>query len=308
VPRAAVATWLALAGAGATGALLGWGGGDGGAGAGGWERAASMSQRRSYLAAAQEGPLIYTAGGMVGETGRPLATFTRYDARVDTWTTLPRLPVATRAAAAAALDGRVYVLGGTTPTGNTAAVRAWDGRRWRAHARLPAPRFNHAAVVLGGRLYALGGFHRLRERREVFVYEPTTDRWRRASPLPRATHAFAAVAFHGEIWLVGGRRGERVLREVWIYDPRRDAWRAGPSLPSPMELLGAAVAGGEIHAVWESTYQIYSARTGRWRAGPPPGVTRHALRAFHVDGWLYTLGGCTTALRDSPVVERISVR
>jgi hypothetical protein len=71
-----------------------------------------------------------------------------------------------------------------------------------------------------------------------------------------------------------------------------------------MELLGAAVAGGEIHAVWESTYQVYDARSGRWRDGPAPLVTRHALEAFAVDGALYTVGGCTTALRDSPVVER----
>ena len=82
---------------------------------------------------------------------------------------------------------------------------------------------------------------------------------------------------------------------------------AGPALPRPMELLGAAAVGEEIHAVWESTYQIYDARTGRWRQGPTPGVTRHALQAFHVDGTLYTIGGCTTALRDSPIVERISV-
>ncbi|MBA3347691.1 MAG: hypothetical protein H0T13_03935 [Actinobacteria bacterium] len=72
-----------------------------------------------------------------------------------------------------------------------------------------------------------------------------------------------------------------------------------------MELLGAAVAGDEIHAVWESTYQIYDATTGEWRDGPEPGVTRHALSAFVAGGTLYTVGGCTTALRDSPIVERL---
>jgi hypothetical protein len=71
-----------------------------------------------------------------------------------------------------------------------------------------------------------------------------------------------------------------------------------------MELLGAAVVGDEIHAIWESTYQIYDAGRGTWRAGPRPLVTRHALEAFHVGGSLYTIGGCTTQLRDSPVVER----
>jgi hypothetical protein len=34
-------------------------------------------------------------------------------------------------------------------------------------------------------------------------------------------------------------------------------------------------------------------------------VTRHALEAFVVDGVLLTVGGCTTALQDSHVVERL---
>ncbi len=78
-------------------------------------------------------------------------------------------------------------------------------------------------------------------------------------------------------------------------------------MPRPMELLGAAVAGDEIHAVWESTYQIYDASTGAWRDGPTPGVTRHALSTFVTGGALYTFGGCTTALRDSPIVERLAL-
>ena len=34
-------------------------------------------------------------------------------------------------------------------------------------------------------------------------------------------------------------------------------------------------------------------------------MTRHALKAFVAGGALYTVGGCTTALRDSPIVERL---
>ena len=90
---------------------------------------------------------------------------------------------------------------------------------------------------------------------------------------------------------------------MWIYDPRTAAWRKGPTLPKPMELVGAAVSGEEIHAIWESTYEIYDARTGRWHAGPPPLVTRHGLKAFAIGGHLYTVGGCTTQLHDSQVVE-----
>ena len=275
--------------------------------ASGWERAASMSQRRSYIAAAQVGDRIYTAGGMVGETGRPLPTFSRYDPAADAWTTLPQLPMATRAAAGAALDGVVYVIGGTTPRGNTAAVWAWDGERWRARAPLPVPRFNHVAVALGDRLAALGGYEQGREHDEVFAYDPAADSWRQVTSLPRRNHAFGAVAFRDEIWVIGGRRGEEVLREVEIWDPATGEWRDGPAMPEPMELLGAAVRGDEIHAVWESVYQVWDAEAGAWHGGPHTRVTRHALEAFVVDDVLFAIGGCTTALRDSSVVERLEL-
>ena len=296
---------LALAGCASSGDTAEEAAPDVGAAAG-WERVASMSQRRSYIAAAQVGRRIYAAGGMVGETGRPLATFARYDTALDRWETLRALPVPTRSAAAASVNGVVYVIGGTTRDGNTRTVWAWDGGAWRAKAPLPEPRFNHAAVALDGRIWVLGGFAGGREHGDVFVYDPHADLWRRGRALPRPTHAFGAVALGHEIWLIGGRRGEHPLREVWILDPSREgSWRRGPAMPRPMELLGAAVEGDRIHAVWEDVYQIYDASERRWTQGPRPLVTRHGLEAFHAAGALYTVGGCTTALRDSPVVERL---
>lgn len=274
--------------------------------AAGWTQVASMPQRRSYIAGAEIDRLIYTAGGMVGETGQPLATFTRYDPAQDAWETLPQLPEPTRAAAGAGVDGLFYVVGGTTAEGNTGAVWAWDGEEWSERAALPSPLFNHSAVALDGRIYVLGGFNEGQELRDVLVYDADRNEWEEAAPLPRRTHAFGVVVFDGEIWVIGGRRGEEILREVWILDPA-GRWREGPALPEPMELLGAAVAGDKIHAVWESTYQIFDAGSGKWNRGPTPGVTRHALQTFYVDGALYTVGGCTTALRDSPIVERRSL-
>ncbi len=270
-----------------------------------WSLAAPMSQRRSYVAAAELDGRVYVAGGMVGETGRHLATFERFDPRSNSWTTLPQIPEAVRAGAGAAVRGTVYVIGGSTPSGVGRQVYAYDVERggWRPAAPLPERRFNHSAVALGGRIYVLGGFEEGAERDDVFVYDPGADRWTRAASLPRRIHAFGAVAFGGQIWVIGGRRGETVLRDVWIYDPVSDRWRPGPALPKPMELLGAASAGREIHAVWHGTYQVYDAGERRWREDAGPRVERHALSLFAVAGALYALGGCTTELRDSQVVE-----
>jgi N-acetylneuraminic acid mutarotase len=271
-----------------------------------WTRAPAMSHRRSYVAAAEWAGKIYVAGGMVGETGRHLAVFQRFDPRRGAWTTLPRLPEPIRAGAAAAVNGWILVIGGSTPGGGGRQVFAYDvvRGRWERRAPLPEARYNHAAVALGDTVYVLGGVGGHGERSEVFAYDPRRDAWSDTTELPKPMHAFGAVVFRGRIWAIGGRRDGRVLRSVWVYDPARGRWQRGPSLPKPMELLGATVAGDEIHAVWEGTYQIFDGRLRTWRQGPAPLVTRHALSAFAVGQVLYTVGGCTTALRDTQVVER----
>jgi hypothetical protein len=266
-----------------------------------------MANRRSYVAAAALDAKIYVAGGMFGDAGTRLDRVQRFDPARGVWSTLPRLPEPVRAAAGAEQFKDFLVIGGTTSAGGGRQVYAYDTGgpgRWREVAPLPRRLYNHSAVTLGDRVYVLGGFDTQgQELRDVYVLEPG-GRWQAAAPLPRPVHAFGAVVFRDEIWVLGGRRGEKKLREVWIFDTARERWRRGPSMPKPMELLGATVVGDEIHAVWERTYQIYDASEGRWRDGPSPLVARHALSLFHVDGTVYAVGGCTTELRDTAVVEQ----
>src|SRR5919198_467115 len=117
-----------------------------------WIFGQSMSQRRSYVAAAELGGKIYVAGGAVGETGRFLDIFQRFDPRTNSWTTLRRLPEPTRAGAGAALDGKVYVIGGQIPAGASRHVYAFDVARgrWQGGAPPPGKRVHKSGVALRG--------------------------------------------------------------------------------------------------------------------------------------------------------------
>jgi N-acetylneuraminic acid mutarotase len=293
------------------------GGGGGGATESAWSFAPTMPHRRSYTASAQIGGDIYVAAGMVGNTGRSLNIFERFDPGSGTWTSLPFVPSAFSAAAGAALGDRMYVVGGNDIAENRKArvdgrqVFAYDvgSKRWTSLAPMPAARTNLAAVAIDGRLYALGGLDPVHPTRTVFVYDPARNRWAQAAPLPEALHALAAVAFHGRIWVIGGQdRSGTATRHVWIYDPKSDRWQAGPRLPVPLETAGAAVVGDRIDVVLESVYLVYDPTSARWRRGPSLEVPRHALAVYAADGTLYALGGCVTPqLEDSAVVEKIAV-
>src|SRR5205807_2689215 len=101
---------------------------------------------------------VYT-NPQVEYTKALLASVPVPDPRRDTWTTLPPLPEAIRAGAAAALGGRIYVVGGETPDGGGRQVYAYDVRTgsWTRRAPVPERVFNHAAVAYRGRVVVLGG-------------------------------------------------------------------------------------------------------------------------------------------------------
>jgi hypothetical protein len=285
---------------------------NGAASAPSWSFAARMLHRRSYTASAQLGGKVYVAAGMVGNSGRPLDLFERFDPAKNEWTSLTPLPERFSAGAAASLDGRIWVVGGNSETTSGRQVFAYDVKsgRWTEEPALPAPRTNLAVVPEAGKLYAIGGLDPVEATKTVFVYDPSTRRWAKAAPLPKALQALAAVAFRGEIWALGGRvRSGTIQRGVWIYNPHTNRWRAGPALPTPMETLGTAPSAGRIDAVLEHNYFTYDASTSRWLRGPSLEVPRHALGVFTIDGTLYAIGGCVVPqLEDSSVVEKIPLR
>jgi N-acetylneuraminic acid mutarotase len=284
----------------------------GAASASSWSFAARMLHRRSYTASAELGGKVYVAAGMVGNSGRPLDLFERFDPAKNEWSSLTPLPEKFSAGAATTLDGRIWVIGGNSETTNGRQVFAYDLQRgkWTEEPSLPAPRTNLAVVADGGKLYAIGGLDPVEATKTVFVYDSSTRHWSRAAPLPKPLQAHAAVVFDGEIWVLGGRvRSGTIQRGVWIYDPRTNRWRAGPPLPVPMETLGTSVSPGRIDAVLERNYFTYDATSKRWLRGPSLEAPRHALGVFTIDGTLYAIGGCVVPqLEDSSVVEKIALR
>ena len=126
-----------------------------------WTSIASLPQTLySESAVADGNGHVFTFGG-VDSTGAITSTVYRYTISTNTWDTVASLPVAVRDSAAVLANGKIYVLGGRTATGATAAVESYNPttNTWTTETALPSPVYGEAAAVDSlGRIETLGGF------------------------------------------------------------------------------------------------------------------------------------------------------
>lgn len=267
---------------------------------GAWERVASMQHARTaHAVVATEAGIFAMAG--TGAGGAPVLPVERFDGAG--WTTVARLPGSgLNAPAAAAVGGRIYVIGGFETDTNvpTDRVHVFDpaGATWGAAASLPAPRGGHAAVVLAGRIHVLGGGNSRSTIADHAVLDPASDAWSERAPLPRAEGSPAAVVFDGKIVVLGGRSGHADFGDVDVYDPAADTWSKGPAI-APRGTAGAVVVcgaihlfGGESQARGVSLSEVLRlAPDATWRRAAAMPTARSFARAVPFDGAIYVVGG-----------------
>ena len=239
-------------------------------------------------------------GGRVATSPAPVAS----GAAADRWTDRAAAPVERTEVAAAALGGRIWVVGGLLPSSAaTAGVVVYDpaADTWSAGPDLPQALHHTAVAGDGSRLWVAGGYtsRRLAEpTAAVRVFDPATGRWQDGPPLP-SPRAAGALAWDGARLVYGGGVGpDGLAGDVFALagSAGNRAWRRLGVLHPPREHLAAASDG-------RGTTWFLAGRTGGIDANLADvdvvvgGEVRHAGRlptprggvaGFHVPG----AGGC----------------
>lgn len=208
-----------------------------------WKALAPMPTRRGAAAAAVANGRIYVVGGatftpgarsttlMPRAPGRTLGTVEEYDPAANTWRSRSAMPTARNHLAVAAVNGKIYAIGGRVGAGfitlasNTDAVEAYDpaSDRWTGvRARMPTPRSGLAWGVYKGHIIVAGG--EFQDNRMLATY-----------------------------------------KAVEAFDPARNQWRILPSMPVPRHGLASGVIGDQLHLV---SGDVQSAGTGLALATP----------------------------------------
>lgn len=145
------------------------------------------------------------------------------------WEFIAPLDAPRTGAAAAVLDGRIYVVGGQNQLGTPlASGLRYDPTTglWERLPPMQRPRAFAAAVVLQNRLFVLGG--RTTEGEvlsDAEVFDPRTGTWQPFATMSESRQGLAAVVRNGHLFAAGGSNArDELLASVEVYDDRRGGW------------------------------------------------------------------------------------
>jgi N-acetylneuraminic acid mutarotase len=246
-----------------------------------WTRKSPMALASHHVAVAELGGKIYAFGGFVPPASGPPAWVPidnawEYDPAGDTWRALAPMPTRRGSPVAAAVGGKLYVIGGVSTHPGSAETAVHPARphrsldtveeydpatnAWRARSPMPTAR-NHAAVgAVGGKVYVIGGrlgagFITLASNTDIVEeYDPATDQWGALrARMPTARSAVAWGVHGGRIYVAGGEfQDDRLMaafRALEAYEPAANRWEALPRMPVPRHGLAGAVIGRRFHLV-----------------------------------------------------------
>ena len=233
-----------------------------------------------------------------------------------TWRTAAPVLTKRTEVVAAALDGKIYVVGGfeKPSLGNmmnfaiTPSVEVYDPAtdRWTSKAPLPVGLHHVGIGVVGGRLYVIGGYSKSgfsvwNPVATVYAYDPATDSWTERTSMPTARGALSVTAHDGKLYAIGGFDRKANNAQVEVYDPLRNDWMTRAPLPTPRDHLATATVGGKIYAIGGrvngdysrnlATVEMYDPSTDRWTPVSDLPTARSGITAAVVEGKIYVMGG-----------------
>lgn len=228
------------------------------------------------------------------------------------------MPDALTRPGAAALNRRVYVVGGLAAEegARSGNLRLYNpaGDKWSV---LPAPAMDGHVVAAsaGGRLYAVeatGRWHR---------YDPRSNEWDAGEGAPfEGFERLGPAAVVGEtVYIFGGRAGagdgNGASAAVAAFDTGAAAWTRVAPMPTAREGAVAAVVNGIVYVMggydgddYLDVVEAYDPRQDQWRTVPAPMPTPRAYAAAGaVEGRIYVIGGATGGLFGESIVDTVEV-
>ncbi len=236
------------------------------------------------------------------------------------WSAASILPTPTADPGVAALDGKIYVVGGAIffphalPTSSDMGSGTWGSSvnyeydpatdHWRELAPLPIGLSHVGLVGFNHKLYAFGGFSSLvhaNAQDAALVYDPAANAWQWLAPLSSRRGGAGVVEVGGKIHVFGGRPRDPTPLDIHeVYDPATNQWTKKAPMPAARDHMGIAVIDGKIHIVGGRTggqtdnlhdHDVYDPATDKWTKAAPMPTARSGGASVYYHGLLLFVGG-----------------
>jgi N-acetylneuraminic acid mutarotase len=186
----------------------------------------------------------------------------------NTWAINAPMPGAVEGGRAAAVDGKIYVIGGSVNYQYDPATDTWAARN-----PMPTARLAFGMAVCQNKIFTFGGYSLNNGNPTYYAvneaYDPSTDTWQVKQPMPTARIPWSASAVGNLIYLIGGIADEphhEVLMLNDVYNVANDSWTTKEPMPksgSP----ASSVCAGKIFILGDSSTQIYDPFNNSWSMG-----------------------------------------
>jgi len=227
----------------------------------------------------------------------------------ESFTEKATMPTPRSALCTAALDGKIYAIGGLrNEEAVLSAVEVYDPAKdtWDTKTPMPTARCVMDCAVVEGKIYVIGGSGSAGSSilSTLEVYNPAADTWETKTPMPAPRSDISVEAVNGKIYVIGGSKRTGTywagLKTVEEYDPVTDSWTTKSEMPTARWSLGTCVIDGKIYTVGGNTQyptiasavEVYDPATDTWdtsKASMP--TSRYSLSTCFFDGKIFAFGG-----------------
>lgn len=197
------------------------------------------------------GGQVYVPGGC-DAAGKPVDVVEVYNLNADRWSTGTPLPRALCGYALAALDGKMYVIGGWDGQDyrNETLIYTPGASEWQVGPAMLTPRAYPAASVIDGHIYVIGGENGAPLASNEMLdpaAEGSAPTWTTRTALPAPRSHFAAAPVGRRIFAIGGGPADQAVAS---YDAAADIWRT-EATPFEGQWTGLGVAASDLrlHAI-----------------------------------------------------------
>jgi N-acetylneuraminic acid mutarotase len=225
-----------------------------------WGLVAPMPIAVDHSGVAAAGGKLYVHGGYTEGADQTSATdaLSAFDPGTGRWTELTPSPKEQAAHTMAAVDGKLYAIGGVRDSVQRRIVQVYDiaSDSWSGGPTVPEPGRDHiGSAVIGDRIYILGGRHQSPGELPVNFdlvdfLDTSTGTWTRVAPMATERSGFEAERIRDRIVVAGGeevREGGDTIGEAELYDPATDTWTPLPPLPTPRHGSGVSARGRTVY-------------------------------------------------------------